>query len=264
MKPFLKHLIIASVALVCVGTSSMEAQIQRPRKFSLGVFGGFGADLNNVNFLELPTSAIFSPRTGGTNEPAAFGGNTAIGTFSAGIVMEYQITDQLSVGLRGSYATQNAALRTTSTYRVGRSDGTFDDAMSEFTLNSTVQYISVEPMAGYNLFEGLNVHLGARVNLLIGSSYTQKETLLTPTDGGFFTSGGRVRNERSGVLPNAASLAVAPLAGLSYNINLTDRLVLTPEAFFALGIMPVVSDLPTSSAWTTSSARAGISVKYKF
>ena len=150
MKPFLKHLIIAAVALVCVGTSSMEAQIQKPRKFSLGVYGGFGADLNNVNFLELPTSAIFSPRTGGTNEPAAFGGNTAIGTFSAGIVMEYQLTDQLSVGLRGGYSTQNAALRTTSAYRVGRSDGTFDDGSSEFLLNSAIQFISVEPMVGYN------------------------------------------------------------------------------------------------------------------
>jgi hypothetical protein len=264
MKPFLKHLIVVSLALVCVGTSSVEAQIQRPRKFSLGVYGGFGADLNNVNFLELPTSAIFSPRTGGTNEPAAFAGGTTIGTFAAGIVVEYQITDQVSVGLRGNYATQNANLLTTSKYRVGRSDGTFDDGMSEFTLNSTVQFIGIEPMVGYNLFEGLNVHIGARLNLLIGSNYTQKETLLAPSDGGFFASGGRVRNERTGVLPNAASLAVAPLAGLSYNINLTDRLVLTPEAFFALGIMPIVTDLPTTAAWTTSSARVGIAVKYKF
>ncbi len=247
-----------------IGVETAEAQIQRPRKFSLGVYGGFGADLGTANFLELPTAPIFTPRTGGSNEPAAYAGATNIGTWSAGIVMEYLITEQLSVGLRGAYSVQNSNLLTRSNYRVGRSDGSFDNATSEFTLDANVQSVAIEPMVGYNIVAGLNVHLGARVNITVGSAYTQKETLTAPADGGFFTTGGRIRNERTGALPNVSSLTVAPMAGLSYNINLTDRLILTPEAFFAYGIMPLVSDLPQNTVWTASSARVGVSVKYKF
>jgi hypothetical protein len=264
MKSFSKYLLIAGLVLTVTGIQTAEAQIQRPRKFSIGVYGGFGADLTQANFLEMPTVPLFSVRTGGSNEPAAFNNATTIGTWAAGIVMEYQVLEQLSVGLRGSFSVQNSNLLTRSNYRVGRSDGTFDDATSEFGLNATVQSVALEPMVGYNLFEGLYVHLGARINFAVGSSYTQQETLVAPADGGFFTTGGRVRNQRSGTLPGINNTTVAPMAGLSYNINLTDRLVLTPEAFFAYGLMPFVSDLPSTSTWTAHSARAGISARYKF
>lgn len=265
MKSFLKQFIVTGIMLTTLGASLAEAQIQRPRRFSIGVYGGFGADLNVANFLELPTSPVFSPRTGGTNEPAAFAGATTIGTWAAGIVMEYQITDQLNVGLRGAYSVQNSSLLTRSTYRVGRSDGTFDDGSSEFSLVSNVQAVALEPMAGYNLFEGLYVHLGARVNFATGSSYAQKETLITPTDGSFSpNSTTRVRNERTGALPALNNITVAPLVGVSYNINVIDRLVVSPEAFFSYGIMPFVTDLPSGSTWTAHSVRVGVSAKYKF
>ncbi|TAE27266.1 MAG: hypothetical protein EAZ92_09570 [Candidatus Kapaibacterium sp.] len=272
MKSSLKSLVSATALAamlltgigISIGVETAEAQIPKPRKFSIGVSGGFGADFGSANFLELPTAPIFAPRTGGSNEPAAYAGATNIGTWSAGIVMEYLVTEQLSVGLRGAYSVQNSNLLTRSNYRVGRSDGTFDDGTSEFTLNANIQSVAIEPMVGYNIVEGLNVHLGARVNVTVGSAYTQRETLIAPTDGGFFTTGGRIRNERTGTLPNVSSVTIAPMAGLSYNINLTDRLILTPEAFFAYGIMPLVSDLPQNSVWTASSARAGVSVKYKF
>lgn len=264
MKSTLKNVIVAGVLLMCFGAVSSEAQIQRPRKFSLGVSGGFGVDLTNANFLELPTVPIFSPRTGGTNEPTAYTGGTSIGTWAAGIVMEYLITDQLSVGLRGAYSVQNSNLLTRSNYRVGRSDGSFDDAISEYSLAASIQSIALEPMVGYNIVEGLNVHLGARLNFRIGSSYSQKETLIAPTDGGFTLAGARVRNERTGELPKVTDLTVAPMLGLSYNINATDRLVISPEIFGTFGLMQLVTDLPSGSSWTAHSARLGVSAKYKF
>ncbi|MFK0732970.1 MAG: hypothetical protein ACIWVG_17765, partial [Gloeotrichia echinulata HAB0833] len=169
------------------------------------------------------------------------------------------------VGLRGGYATQNARLTTRSTYRVGRSDGTFDNAPSEYAISDTVRMISLEPMVSYNVWEGLSVHLGVRLNFVNTAKYYQVETLLSPSDGSFFpipTGGSPVttRNISAGDLPNANTFTIAPFAGVSYAIPIIDRLTVHPEVFYSLGLTPVVKDLQ----WSVNSLRPGLSVKYKF
>jgi hypothetical protein len=167
------------------------------------------------------------------------------------------------VGLRGGYATQNATLKTTATYRVGRSDGTFADATSEYSITTDYQVINIEPMVNYNIWEGLYVHAGIRLSFMTKTNYSQVETLIAPSDGSFYsdtTTIIRTRNSTSGAMPSATTFAVAPFAGLSYAIPIIDRLTVHPEVFYSFGIMPVVTDLK----WTVNSLRPGLSVKYKF
>lgn len=240
---------------------TLEAQSVRTRRFSLGLYGAYGLDMHNVNFLDLPNVPIFTPRTGGTNEPTAFSSTNAWNP-AFGIVMEYLIDDRLSVGLRANYATQNVRLATRASYRVGRDDGTFANAVSEYTINDTLQMIGVEPMVSYNVWEGLSVHAGVRLNFVNSAKYYQVETLLEPSDGSFFsgTTPFRTRNASTGDLPNANTFTVAPFAGISYAIPIIDRLTVHPEVFYSFGIMPVVKDLK----WSVNSLRPGLSVKYKF
>lgn len=251
---------LALVVLLAWTAPTAEAQGSRPRRFSLGLYGTYGMDWHNANFLDLPTVPIFTPRTGGSNEPPAFT-CTNVWNPAFGITMDYLIDERLSVGLRAHYATQNARLTTRATYRAGRGDGTFIDATSEYAISDSVQIIGVEPMASYNVWEGLSVHLGVRLNFVLSAKYYQDETLIDPADGSFFPNGTfRTRNISTGDLPNATTFLVTPFAGVSYAIPIIDRLTVHPEVFYSVGLMPVVKDLK----WTVSSLRPGLAVKYKF
>jgi hypothetical protein len=249
------------VTLLAWTAPTLEAQISRVRRFSIGLYGTYGMDMHNANFLDLPTVPVFTPRTGGTNEPAAFS-NTSAWNPAFGLVMEYMLDERFGVGLRGGYATQNATLKTTATYRVGRDDGSFTDATSEYAITTDYQVINIEPMANYNVWEGLSVHAGVRLSFMTKTNYSQVETLISPSDGSFYsgTTPIRTRNSTVGAMPSATTFAVAPFAGLSYAIPIIDRLTVHPEVFYSFGIMPVVTDLK----WTVNSLRPGLSVKYKF
>ena len=253
---------IALIAIsIAVFAADAEAQSLRPRRFSLGLYGSYGLDMNNIDFQDLPTAPIFTPRTGGTNEPSPFTSTNAWNP-AFGLVMEYLIDDRFSVGLRANYATQNARITTRANYRVGRSDGTFADAVSEYVISDSVNVIGLEPMASYNVWEGLSVHLGVRLNFVLSAKYYQAENLLEPSDGSFFegTTPIRTRNIRTGDLPNANTFAIAPLVGVSYAIPIIERLTVHPEVFYSFGLTPVVKDI----TWTVRSLRPSIAVKYKF
>jgi hypothetical protein len=255
------RLVAVAVILFAAATERSEAQGGRPRRFSLGLYGSYGMDMHSANFLDLPNNPVFTPRTGGTNEPGPFTGTTSWNPV-VGIVMEYLLDERLSVGLRAHYATQNARLTTRANYRVGRDDGTFADATSEYAISDSIQIIGLEPMASYNVWEGLSVHLGVRLNFATSARYNQSETLIAPADGSFFggTTPIRTRNVTVGDLPNANTFTIAPIVGLSYAIPIIDRLTVQPEVFFSYGLMPVVRDLQ----WTVNSLRPGLAVKYKF
>jgi hypothetical protein len=261
MKHFLFRTCVTAMAVMSfwqVSAFEADAQIQRPRRLSLGLYGFYSLDMNTVSFLDLPNVPVFTPRTGGPNEPGPFQGGTT-GNPGVGILLEYAITDQFTVGLRANYAPQNARLTTFSTYPVGRLDGTSADGRSDYSIDATVQTIGLEPLVMVNVWEGLNVFVGARLGLVVGTSYSQRETLAAPSDGGFDTSARRVRNETSGALPNVAGLTVAPFGGLSYTIPLSDRFAIVPEVSYSLGIMNVVTD----TKWTVSSLRPTLALKYK-
>ncbi|MCS6807808.1 MAG: hypothetical protein RML40_02470 [Bacteroidota bacterium] len=249
-----------ALLIIMIMSEYAEAQGGRPRRLSLGLYGTYSMDMHNVNFLELPTIPIFTPRTGGSNEPGAFSPTTAWNP-AFGLVAEYALDERLSVGIRVHYATQDVRLTTRASYRVGRSDGTFANAISEYSLSDSIQILGVEPMVSYTLWEGLSVHLGVRLGFILSAKYYQVETLIEPSDGSFFsgTVPIRTRNPRTGDLPEAVTFTIAPILGLSYAIPITERLIVQPEAFLSYSLMPVVKDIE----WRVHSLRPGLAVRYK-
>ena len=227
-------------------------------KFSIGAFGAYNLNLHNASFLDIPTAPVFAPRTGAPYEPTAFG-NASSGGVALGALVMYNFTDELALSLRLGYGSHDAAFRTTATYPVGRTDGTTAEATSEYTINASIGALSIEPLVSYRIVAGLQAYLGVRVNVVAGNSFDQRETLIAPSDGGFDQSRNRSRNIRTGAIPQLQSLWFSSVAGLGYDIPLSDALVLSPEAFYSLGFTQIVQGIN----WNINTVRGGISLRYR-
>jgi hypothetical protein len=238
--------------------TEMRTESRSTGKLSLGVFGAYNLNLHNASFLELPAAPLFTPRTGAPYEPAAFG-STSGGGLALGALLMYDLTEEMALSLRLGYGTHDASFRTTSTYPVGRADGTSADATSEYTLNTSIAAFSIEPLFSYRVVAGLQVYLGLRLSALTSTTFDQRETLLAPTDGGFDAMRSRTRNVQSGALPQAQTLWISPVAGLGYDIPLGTSLTLSPEVFYSLGLTQVVQNVN----WNVSTLRGGISLRYR-
>jgi hypothetical protein len=227
-------------------------------KFSIGVFGAYNLNFHNASFLDIPTVPVFTPRNGTSYEPTAFG-NTSNGGAAFGALVMYNFSEELALSLRLGYGGHNALFRTTSTYPVGRTDGTTVDATSEYSINASIGAFSIEPLVSYRIVAGLQAYLGVRVNVVANNSFDQRETLIAPTDGGFDQNRNRSRNIRTGTIPQLQSLWFSGVAGLGYDIPLSEALILSPEAFYSLGLTRIVQGIN----WNINTLRGGISLRYR-
>jgi hypothetical protein len=252
---------IFSVAVLLVAACNLafsQTEGKQAGKLSIGAFGAYNLSFHNASFLDIPTAPVFAPRTGAPYEPTAFG-NTSSGGAAFGALVMYNFTEELALSLRLGYGSHDAAFRTTSTYPVGRTDGTTADATSEYTINASIGALSIEPLVSYRIVAGLQAYLGVRLNVVTGNSFDQRETLLAPTDGGFDQNRNRSRNIRTGAIPQLQSLWFSGVAGLGYDIPLSDALVLSPEAFYSLGLNQIVQGIN----WNMNTLRGGISLRYR-
>ncbi len=241
------------------------------RKWTLGVYGNYSLNQHSADFADLPgttgglINAIFSPRTSTSptdpNVTNTFGPPNFKGVNSSsvafGALLELRASSELSVLLRVGYAKQDASFKTSYTQQGGRANGTAVDLTSEYTLDTKLSSFEITPMLGYKVVDELSVYAGLRIGLTSGT-FSQKETLVAPSDG-TFENGTRERNVISGDLPNFTSLQLAGVVGLGYDLNIADRLVLTPEAYYSLGLTQVIKDL----TWKVNTIRAGVALKYR-
>jgi opacity protein-like surface antigen len=242
---------------------------QQPRKLSLGVYGAFNLDQHTANFTDLPgdvANAVFYPRTAENPGPGNFTGGSASGV-AFGIVGEYKLLPELSVGLRVSYAEQRTQFRTTYSQAYGVLNSAGDrlidgTATSEYLLQTAIAVLGLEPLASYNVWDNLSVYLGARVGLALSGKFNQSENIVSVTAGGVnYNNNSKTRNKRDGVdLPDLQTVQVSGVVGLGYEIPVTPRFVVAPEAFYSIGFLPVIKNL----SWNVNTLRAGVSLKYKF
>jgi hypothetical protein len=259
----LAAIIVPTQAVAQSGQSSEQftttSSAPKERKFSLGIFGGVSLQSHAANFAELNGVPVFTPRGDG-QEPPNFSNANSTG-FAVGILAEYKLTSELSVGLRAGFAPQTASFLTSHERRFGNLNGASELGTIQYSLATTVNTLGTEPYVKYAFWEGLHASLGARVNIAIGSSYSQSETLLSPSTGGFTPAFAKTANARTGdAIPDVSAVQVAAVLGLGYDIALSERIVLTPEASYSLGLMPVAANL----AWRVNDLRAGVAARYRF
>lgn len=137
-----------------------------------------------------------------------------------------------------------------NTVQKGTSEHLLD---ASFSLLSAEPYIYIQPTS-----LPLGISLGIEAGTFLGASYSQKETLLTPSNA-VFETGTTTRNEVSGSIPESAGLYAGINLAARYDVYQTESLTLSPEVSYTYGITNLVSSLQ----WKASVLRAGISAQYQ-
>ena len=130
----------------------------------------------------------------------------------------------------------------------------------EHRVEAALAAATIEPSLAARVFGDGYVYVGARLGVLLGQTFSQKETIVEPLSG-TFPNGKRSQNELVDVpIPDAARLQAALTAGLQWELplNRSRSMLLVPEVSYAFA--------PTSLAggvsWNVHQMRIGASLVF--
>lgn len=240
MRCYENSVFAVALFLLCLSTAHTQ---QRPAYGAL-------ANLNLNNY-----SADFRGFPGVPSCCPLYEDGTGSGV-TLGLLYEVPLSSRFRLALRAGYSSRSGALtRLEEVVVSGNIPGTF-----EHQVDARLADIGLEPLLQFNPFASLWFNLGTRVALVSTSSFSQKESIVTPTNG-VFPNGQSTRNVLTDQpIPSASSIYSAVLMGLSYDLPLNAKrtIILAPEIIYSLGISPVVSGLD----WNSNSLRVGFALKY--
>lgn len=212
-----------------------------------GVYGNIGLNMHSADFRAFPGVPNCCPK---------FQSGSGIG-LSFGVLYDLPISDKWwFLSLRAGYENYSAKLTTLEPELfAGGISGEF-----EHRVTTGLASVGAEAWLGYELFRNLNLSVGVRAGYVLQRDYSQIEVIVEPADIGVFPNGKSSRNDTSGILPNAASLATNLLFGISYNlpVNSSKTLFLVPEFQYSYGLLPIISGYD----WQANGAHFGIALKY--
>lgn len=211
-----------------------------------GVYGNFNLNSHSADFRTFPGVPNCCPKFQDGN------GNG----LSLGLLYDLPFNPQWFLALRAGYENYSAKLTTSEPQELaGGISGVF-----EHRVTADLASIGIEPSVGFKPLRNLNINAGIRTGFVIQKNYSQVEIIVQPSDKGVFSNGKSTRNDTSGVIPNANSLSINFLAGISYElpINGNSTLFLVPEIQYSYGLAPIISGYD----WQANSLHLGISLKY--
>lgn len=230
-------LVLELCCVVCWPTLAQE-------DVSLGVMGLYGLNTHRADFRALP---------GVPNCCPAFGDGAGAGV-SFAVVGRKPLTELLRAEVRLGYTDMSGTLiRQEQTIVSGNRPGVF-----EHRVDAHLMSLTLEPTLGADLFAGLTLFVGTRLEVAIVSSFDQRETILQPSRG-TFPNGRRTQNERvDAQIPNATSLGLSLTGGLQWELPMdeTETLKLVPEVSYVHSLTSVVPGLK----WNVNQLRFGASV----
>ncbi len=223
-----------------------------------GIYGGYELNNHSADFKRLPDCPSCSP---GFKDGSGSGLNF-------GLVFDYPLSTSFYLSGKLLYKDLSGKLVSTEKTTI-IAGGIPTDGEFEHSLEATLGVIGFEPGVKFNLFDNLNLNMGFNVSYLFKKDYSQVEKITKPTDYGTFLnpdgtdSQSRERNKLSGTMQEANSLYLAPMASISYVIELNKKgdWLLEPELAYHLGVSDIVSHNLVNK-WKASSISLGISLKY--
>ncbi len=224
-------------------------KIEKKPKF--GLFINYGLNYYNTDFRELPTYPnCCSNFESGNGSGLEFGASA-----------QFMINNLFSYGARLSLSNLSGELQkndptpviVNGQYTNGLSENNINIAYYLFTLNPFFSY-KIEPVSNY-----LYSYLGIKAGIPVSATFSQYEKLVKP-DEGTYSDGKRIRNVRSGDLPDKNSFMAAITLGLSYEfpLNKHNSLRIAPEVYYNYWLTSPVNALD----WSVSQFTAGLAVKY--
>jgi len=236
------------LTLLAASLSAQSLQEDPRPSPGFGVFGNAHFNMHTADFRALPGIPSCCP---------SYSDGDGLG-YGFGIFYELPFTKAWSLALRASYATHGALLQARETSVVGVG-GVPTQALIQHSIDAGLSSIGLEPLLGYRVFAGLQVHAGGRIGYVLAKQYDQMEELIEPR--GTFENGLRTRNLFAGDIPDASAIYAALTGGISYDLPMNARgtLYLRPELLYSVGLTAIVENL----TWNANAARAGLSIVYR-
>lgn len=250
------------------GTLSAQLRSDEPL-LRVGAFGGANLNRHTANFPEFVLFPIWIPNPDNdkTPRPPNFQNGSGIG-FTAGVLLEIPLTGQLALLARASYSRYDALLATRQDVRFGLPQSANTPASSilapvEFGMAAQIPMLGIDALAKYTILGGLHLSAGIRASLMMPTTITQQERLLTDASISFdSTKIVKERNVGSFALPGAQSLQLALSGGIGYDIDITEQVRITPEITYSFGLTGLVaaSEINSQTPWTVQQIRGGVAV----
>lgn len=166
----------------------------------------------------------------------------------------------IGASLRIGFASTGTTFETTENIgpAIDRS-GTVSDVIDSYTIKTTISELRIEPSVTYQVSVDapLVVSLGAKLGLLMSSTYEQSESVTSPA-GASFADGSTQRNTNSGDLTETSSMLAGISLGVGYDFWVTPTIILRPELSGMLALGSPVSGI----TWSPHELRGGISILY--
>ncbi len=248
----MKKIMIILVLLLVL--TNLKAQDNDDRSYynfkasAIGLYGGVNFNQHFSDFRKLPGTYDCCPE---------YSDGSGTG-FSIGALYSMPLADFLMFDIRLGYFTRNGLLEYDENVVLNYKGDAYNGVFGHL-LDAGLGSISLEPIFGFKIFEGLKFNIGLHAGLMINKTYSLKETIKDPVDG-TFENNERERLVQTGDIQEAQSLEYSVLGGLSYDIPLDSRKVwyLTPEVFYYYAFSDVLNDYK----WKVNTLHAGLAVKY--
>jgi hypothetical protein len=215
-----------------------------------GAFAGYNWNSHSADFKELPGVESCCP---------IFENGSGTGT-NTGLSFELQHYSGFSFGLRAGYSGQFAVLKGAQEIDVIVGDSAVRPGTFENSISANFATVGLEPFLMYNPVSRFHILAGIRLGLAITREYSQREVIIEPQSGVFKENGRRVRNERSGEIPEANIFQAAMLFGATHEfpLNNAGTLFLAPEVILQIAL----TDIMSGAEWKPNTLRAGLALKY--
>jgi outer membrane protein OmpA-like peptidoglycan-associated protein len=255
---FVGFLLILS-ALVVRGTAqevrlNPETGQREVLQYHLGAYGALSINFHTAGFGALPGYPSCCPEyNDGTSVGPAIGG-----------LLEIPMARNWRMQVRLGYSTMTGEL--TDRRVIGNEPvladgpvpiGSRRDIEVDYVLNASLPMVVFEPAVAFKVLDLFWLYAGARGGLLLGKSFSQSETLVSPDGYVFAENGSTVRNSVTDDIPDAQSIQLHAAVGLGYELHVARDIMLAPEVRYFLPLTKVAS-----VDWSVQSFQLGASLRY--
>ncbi len=248
-QPRIFEMIALGAILFCASTT--HGQDVQLKDWRLGVTGSATLNMHSGEFSSYD----------GFIECGSFSSANTLG-WMAGNTVWFPVLSNVAVSGRLQYYKANGNFNAPNSVQpyVEMPDGSLVRMESDYSLNTALDYVNLDVLAQWYLTPKFFIGLGPSIGFNTRAAYEQTETIVNPNVLEF-SSGGRERTILAQQF-SANGGSVLLRAGLQlmtgYDIQMTDRLIVTPELGYTYSFLNVVSN----TSWKVNTARAGVTISY--
>lgn len=187
-------------------------------------------------------------------------------SWMAGYLFEFPLSESFAISPRLHYWKADGDFTAPNPIpaRIAVDDQTVVPLETEHTLETALDYLSLDILAKFSVAGPLYIAAGPSVGYPTRAAYEQEETIVMP-QGVTFLNGDATRKiiagnfDEQGTLATARQLRLAAVGAVGLDIDLAERLILSPE----IGISWGLNDVLTSFPWKVHAIRAGALLSYE-